>query len=153
MASEFAAYRLRATTQLSTANNSLRVLRRILNLAMEWVVRTTAPKIKVLPGERRRELQNFIERSVILTEGTVLRPPLSELSAWAEVESPEAVTLEDAQRDHIRKTLERTNWVLAGPRGAATRLGMKRSTLQYRMRRLGITRTIKQGLEAIPESC
>jgi len=87
-----------------------------------------------------RELQNFIERSVILTEGTVLRPPMSELSAWAEVESPEAVTLEDAQRDHIRKTLERTNWVLAGPRGAATRLGMKRSTLQYRIRKLGITR-------------
>ena len=100
-----------------------------------------------------RELQNFIERSVILTEGAVLRPPMSELSAWAEDESPEAVTLEDAQRNHIRKTLERTNWVLAGPRGAATRLGMKRSTLQFRMRKLGITRTIKQGLEAIPESC
>jgi formate hydrogenlyase transcriptional activator len=100
-----------------------------------------------------RELQNFIERSVILTEGTVLRPPMSELSAWAEDESPEAVTLEDAQRNHIRKTLERTNWVLAGPRGAAKRLGMKRSTLQFRMRKLGITRTIKHGLEAIPESC
>ena len=91
-----------------------------------------------------RELQNFIERSVIRTEGTVLRPPLSELSAWVEVESPEAVTLEDAQRDHIRKTLERTNWVLAGPHGAATRLGMKRSTLQYRMRKLEIFRPSKE---------
>lgn len=91
-----------------------------------------------------RELQNFIERSVILTAGTVLRPPLSELSAGAEVESSEAVTLEDAQREHIRKTLERTKWVLAGPRGAATRLGMKRSTLQFRMRKLGICRPLRE---------
>jgi formate hydrogenlyase transcriptional activator len=89
-----------------------------------------------------RELQNFIERSVILTSGTVLRPPLSELGNATEVESSGEVTLEEAQRDHIRKALERTNWVVAGPRGAATRLGMKRSTLQYRIRKLGISRPV-----------
>ena len=55
LASEFAAHRLRDGMQVSTANNSLRVLRRILNLAVEWGVLATAPKIKVLPGERRRE--------------------------------------------------------------------------------------------------
>jgi hypothetical protein len=55
LASDFAAHRLRLEMQVATANNSLRVLRRILNLAVEWGVLVTAPKIKVLPGERRRE--------------------------------------------------------------------------------------------------
>lgn len=55
LASEFAAHRLREGMEVSTANNSLRVLRRILNLAVEWDVLTTAPRIKTLPGERRRE--------------------------------------------------------------------------------------------------
>ncbi len=55
LASEFASHRLREGMQVATANNSLRVLRRILNLAVEWGVLATAPKIKVLPGERRRE--------------------------------------------------------------------------------------------------
>lgn len=55
LASRFASHRLQAGMQVSTANNSLRVLRRILNLAVEWGVLATAPKIKILPGERRRE--------------------------------------------------------------------------------------------------
>ena len=87
-----------------------------------------------------RELQNFIERSVILTAGSALRPPLAELKRCAEVESTEAITLEEAERDHIRKTLEQTRWVVAGPNGAAARLGMKRSTLYFRMQKLGISR-------------
>ena len=86
-----------------------------------------------------RELQNFIERSVILSAGSALRPPLAELKR-AEVESTEAITLEEAERDHIRKTLESTRWVVAGPNGAAARLGMKRSTLYFRMQKLGISR-------------
>src|SRR5438876_7123572 len=86
-----------------------------------------------------RELQNFIERSVILSAGSALRPPLAELKR-AELESAEAITLEDAERDHIRKTLESTRWVVAGPNGAAARLGMKRSTLYFRMQKLGISR-------------
>ena len=88
-----------------------------------------------------RELQNFIERSVILSAGTVLRPPLAELKHSPELESLGAVTLEEAERDHIRKTLEYTKWVVAGPNGAAARLGMKRSTLYFRMQKLGISRS------------
>ena len=88
-----------------------------------------------------RELQNFIERSVILTSGNVLHAPLGSLNNAAEVESLGAITLEDAERDHIRKTLEQTRWVVAGPNGAAARLGMKRSTLYFRMQKLGISRT------------
>jgi formate hydrogenlyase transcriptional activator len=90
-----------------------------------------------------RELQNFIERSVILTSGNVLHAPLGSLNSAAEAESPGAVTLEDAERDHIRKTLEQTRWVVAGPNGAAARLGIKRSTLYFRMQKLGISRTNK----------
>jgi formate hydrogenlyase transcriptional activator len=95
-----------------------------------------------------RELQNFIERSVILTSGNVLCPPLASLRAAAETESLEAVTLEDAERDHIRKILEQTRWVVAGPKGAAARLGIKRSTLYFRMQKLGISRTSKDTLPA-----
>jgi len=88
-----------------------------------------------------RELQNFIERSVIVSSGTVLRSPLASLQAAAETESPGATTLEQAEREHIRKILEQTRWVVAGPNGAAARLGMKRSTLYFRMQKLGISRT------------
>jgi formate hydrogenlyase transcriptional activator len=95
-----------------------------------------------------RELQNFIERSVILTSGNVLCPPLASLRAAAETESLEAVTLEDAERDHIRKILEQTRWVVAGPKGAAARLGIKRSTLYFRMQKLGISRNSKESLPA-----
>jgi formate hydrogenlyase transcriptional activator len=88
-----------------------------------------------------RELQNFIERSVILSAGTVLRPPLAELRHSPELEPLGAITLEEAERDHIRKTLEYTRWVVAGPNGAAARLGVKRSTLYFRMQKLGISRS------------
>jgi formate hydrogenlyase transcriptional activator len=87
-----------------------------------------------------RELQNFIERSVILSDGSVLRPPLAELKSSAAIEPSEATTLEQAERDHIRKTLEQTRWVVAGPNGAAARLGIPRSTLYFRMQKLGISR-------------
>jgi formate hydrogenlyase transcriptional activator len=87
-----------------------------------------------------RELQNFIERSVIVSSGSVLRPPLATLKAAAETESSQATTLEQAEREHIRKILEQTRWVVAGPNGAAARLGMKRSTLYFRMQKLGISR-------------
>jgi formate hydrogenlyase transcriptional activator len=90
-----------------------------------------------------RELQNFIERSVVLTSGNTLRPPLAALQRAAETDSPEAITLKDAERKHIRKTLEHTRWVVAGPNGAAARLGIKRSTLYFRMQKLGISRSSK----------
>jgi transcriptional regulator with GAF, ATPase, and Fis domain len=72
----------------------------------------------------------------------------SSLRAAAETESLEAVTLEDAERDHIRKILEQTRWVVAGPKGAAARLGIKRSTLYFRMQKLGISRTNREPLPA-----
>ena len=88
-----------------------------------------------------RELQNFIERSVILTAGPVLRSPLAELKHSPAAESMGAITLEEAERDHILKTLAHTKGVVAGPNGAAARLGMKRSTLYFRMQKLGISRS------------
>ena len=88
-----------------------------------------------------RELQNFIERSVILTSGNLLHPPLTSLKSAATAESTGAITLEDAERDHIHKILEQTRWVVSGPNGAAARLGIKRSTLYFRMQKLGISRT------------
>ena len=95
-----------------------------------------------------RELQNFIERSVILTLGNVLHAPLAVLKPAAEAESLGAITLQDAERDHILKTLEHTRWVVAGPNGAAARLGIKRSTLYFRMQRLGISRSNNAPLPA-----
>ena len=98
-----------------------------------------------------RELQNFVERSVILSPGNVLRPPLVNLKKAAETGSPEAITLEEAERNHIRKILEHTRWVVAGPRGAAARLGIKRSKLYFRMQKLGISRTQRDHLPAVAE--
>jgi formate hydrogenlyase transcriptional activator len=89
-----------------------------------------------------RELQNLIERAVILSTGSTLDVPVASLNGRraAPEQDDAAATLEDADRRHIVAALERTNWVIAGPNGAAARLGMKRSTLQFRMRKLGIAR-------------
>jgi formate hydrogenlyase transcriptional activator len=95
-----------------------------------------------------RELQNFIERSVILTVGTILRPPLAELKKSPTPPSEEAITLEEAERDHICKTLEATRWVVSGAYGAAARLGIKRTTLYFRMRKLGISRPYREPFPA-----
>jgi formate hydrogenlyase transcriptional activator len=87
-----------------------------------------------------RELENLIERAVILSRGPALHVPLPEdrLSGDLSVASP--VTLEAAERDHILRALRDTNWVIAGTNGAAARLGMKRTTLQSRMNKLGVFR-------------
>jgi formate hydrogenlyase transcriptional activator len=94
-----------------------------------------------------RELQNFIERAVILSPGKVLRPPLAELKQFADRPDgsdhsgiPKAMTLKDAERDHILQALAETNWVIGGPKGAAARLGLQRTTLISKMQRLGISR-------------
>jgi transcriptional regulator of acetoin/glycerol metabolism len=86
-----------------------------------------------------RELQNFIERSVILTRGAELRAPIAELTE-PELRDNDIRTLEDANRAHIKATLRKTNWVVGGLNGAAARLGMHRTTLISRMRKLGISR-------------
>jgi formate hydrogenlyase transcriptional activator len=86
-----------------------------------------------------RELENFIERAVILTRGKTLEAPLSELRNRPGL-LPEGPTLEETERRHIVKTLEATRWVVGGPRGAAAALGLNRTTLQAKMKRLGIKR-------------
>jgi formate hydrogenlyase transcriptional activator len=89
-----------------------------------------------------RELQNLIERAVILSRGTILEVPVVALVPRRNGPASEAAsdTLEQAERRHITTALKESDWVVAGPRGAAARLGLKRSTLQFRIRKLGITR-------------
>jgi len=95
----------------------------------------------VWPGNVR-ELENLIERSVILSEGRALHVPLEELRAHALGALPQTSdTLNSAERDHIIRVLRETNGVISGPDGAATRLGLKRTTLQSKMQRLGIQRS------------
>jgi formate hydrogenlyase transcriptional activator len=92
-----------------------------------------------------RELQNVIERAVILSPGPSLQVPLSDLTpAPTQPRAPAAAssTLADAERDHILGILRETGWVLSGPDGAAARLGMKRTTLQSKMKKLGISRPL-----------
>lgn len=98
-----------------------------------------------------RELENLLERAVILSPGKELRVPYSELRNAAAIASTEETptlaatntsmsTLEEAERQHILRALRQTQWRIAGPRGAANILGMKRTTLQARIRKLGIRR-------------
>jgi len=95
-----------------------------------------------------RELENVIERAVILSRGPELEVPLGELGVIPEatpapLKPPTASavsTLQSVERDHILQILEETKWLVAGPAGAAARLGMKRTTLQAKMRKLGISR-------------
>jgi formate hydrogenlyase transcriptional activator len=107
-----------------------------------------------------RELQNVIERAVITSEGPILKVPLSDLKTrtasttaavandnhGASMAEPRkaGTEAEQAERERILRALEQTNWVVAGPNGAALLLGIKRSTLQFRIRKLGISR---QGVE------
>lgn len=85
-----------------------------------------------------RELQNFIERAVILSSGSSLRAPLEELKDKTSPASSNLSTLEEMEREHVLRALRESNWVTGGPNGAAARLGMKRTTLAYRIRKLKI---------------
>jgi formate hydrogenlyase transcriptional activator len=97
-----------------------------------------------------RELQNLVERAVILSTGAVLNVPLRDLQSHPQAAVPtdapangkprKIETLEDVERRHVLETLEATGWVVGGRRGAAVLLGLKRSTLQMRMNKLGIRR-------------
>jgi len=112
-----------------------------------------------------RELENLVERAVLLSAGKELRVPLAELknssvlagtsatssdsargvafaSPLNQITNGEVGTLEEAERQHILRALKQTQWRIAGARGAADLLGMKRTTLQARMRKLGIKRPI-----------
>ena len=93
-----------------------------------------------------RELENFIERAVILSRGPHLTVPLAELKQRSRPRSADDArpgplsTLEDAEREHITRALQQANWLVGGPSGAAAKLGMKRTTLQSKMTRLGVER-------------
>jgi formate hydrogenlyase transcriptional activator len=89
-----------------------------------------------------RELQNLVERGVILSRGSTLEIPLTELkrATRSTASASSSTTLEAVERDHILRVLSETRWVIGGPSGAAARLGMNRTTLNHRMRKLGITR-------------
>jgi formate hydrogenlyase transcriptional activator len=89
-----------------------------------------------------RELQNFIERAVILSPHSVLRAPISELEPFPihRGSNIPMTGLDEVERDHILRALEASNWIVGGRSGAAERLGMKRTSLVYRMRKLRISR-------------
>jgi formate hydrogenlyase transcriptional activator len=110
---------------------------------IESIPAETMAKLKAWnwPGNIR-ELENLVERSVILTNGTVLQVPLAVLqqAPGNGRAHPAPTTLEGTERELIVKILRETGGVLAGPNGAASRLGLKRTTLQYKIKKLGITR-------------
>jgi len=104
-----------------------------------------------------RELQNLVERAVILSRDGVLRNPLHKKKTELMICSPHrtptflsSMTLDDTDRALIVGTLERLGWVVGGPNGAATKLGLKRTTLLARMRRLGISRPISEEGTSVP---
>jgi formate hydrogenlyase transcriptional activator len=100
-----------------------------------------------------RELQNFIERAVILSPHTSLRAPISELEPFAACKSPNLTMtgLEEVERDHILRALDASNWVVGGRNGAAERLGMKRTSLVYKMQKLRIMRPASSQPRGIPQ--
>jgi len=92
-----------------------------------------------------RELQNVIQRAVIISTGPVLSASFSGVETTAPSTS-NAITLEDAEREHILRALDETRWVIGGPQGAAVRLGLKRTSLVSTMRRLNIVRPVPERL-------
>ena len=101
-----------------------------------------------------RELQNLIERAVILSDDGVLPNPLPAggtfaVATHAAAAPPAPTTLKDSQRILILQTLESVGWVIGGPRGAATKLGLKRTTLIHKMQKLGISRSSQQHSQGV----
>src|SRR4029077_84628 len=107
---------------------------RRMNRKVTWIASTAMDALVARPWPGNiRELQNFVERAVIRSVGDELRVPVLELSRRTDpLDTPGADgTLEEVERAHIVAALEATGWMLSGPRGAATRLGINRSTLQF----------------------
>ena len=116
---------------------------RLLNRPIERIPEDTMNALvdNGWPGNVR-ELENFIERAVILSQERHLYVPLAELSSSPSPSHQAVDSLEGTEREHILKILKASKWVLGGPAGAAVKLGMKRTTLQSKMQRLGITRPL-----------
>jgi DNA-binding NtrC family response regulator len=124
-------------------NHFVKRFARRMNRTIETIPAETTAALTRYPWPGNiRELQNLIERAVILSRGPVLQIPLQDLdnSTAPCRDNGKDQTLEAAERAHILTILKETRWVLAGPRGAAARLGMNRSTLQFRLKKLGIVR-------------
>ena len=126
-----------ALTRFFTQKYARRLKKRIEAIPAEVMTALTNYR---WPGNVR-ELEHFIERAVVLTQGSDLEVSLSELKSSAPAVPVNISTLEDAERDHIVRALGEANWVIGGPNGAAARLGMKRTTLQSKMQKLGISRS------------
>ena len=94
-----------------------------------------------------RELQNLIERAVILADHGVLPNPLPRVETQEVVISPTSTTLKDSERILILRTLEGVRWVIGGPKGAAAKLGLKRTTLIHKMKKLGIVRPVPKSTD------
>jgi formate hydrogenlyase transcriptional activator len=99
-----------------------------------------------------RELQNFIERAVLFSPGSVLRLPLDLRQTLKQSSESDPRTLADADREHILETLKQTGWMIGGQDGAANRLGLPRTTLIYKMRKLGIETRRSLGARPIRKS-
>jgi formate hydrogenlyase transcriptional activator len=104
-----------------------------------------------------RELQNLVERAVILSRDGMLPNPLHKKQTDLMIPSlyhtrtlPSSMTLEDSDRTLILETLEQAGWIVGGPRGAAAKLGLKRTTLLAKMRRMGISRPVPQEGTDVP---
>jgi DNA-binding NtrC family response regulator len=124
-------------------NHFVQRFARQMNRTIETIPAETMAALKRYPWPGNiRELQNLIERAVILSHGPVLQIPLQDLDNRTALRRDNGTdqTLEAAERAHILTILKETRWVLAGARGAAVRLGINRSTLQFRLKKLGIVR-------------
>jgi transcriptional regulator with GAF, ATPase, and Fis domain len=97
-----------------------------------------------------RELRNFIERAVLFSPGSVLRLPLGLKQTVRQSPESASRTLADADREHILETLNQTGWLIGGQDGAANRLGLPRTTLIYKMRKLGIETRGSQRRRSVP---
>jgi formate hydrogenlyase transcriptional activator len=115
---------------------------RLMNREIETIPAETLDVMVHYPWPGNiRELENLIERAVIVSPGPVLRVPMGDLKTPVDLSQGDLLTMQAAEREHILKVLEASHWKLAGPTGAASRLGMKRTTLQSRMKKLGISRS------------
>jgi len=114
---------------------------RRMNRRIEHIPPTTMSALTSYqwPGNIR-ELQNLIERAVILSDDGVLPNPLPSTGVQPAVVSRAATTLRESERSLILRTLEEVRWVIGGPKGAAAKLGLKRTTLIHKMQKLGISR-------------
>jgi PAS domain S-box-containing protein len=112
-----------------------------MNKAIKSIPRTTLVALQRYhwPGNIR-ELRNVIERAMIVSQGDVLQAEVPHHTKRTSAKSAESLNLEEVQRRHILTVLERTGWRISGPRGAAALLGIKPTTLEYRISKLGIIR-------------